>query len=55
VIWGNRDPALGVDLLEDVQSVAPRIRVHHIADAGHWVQNEAPEEVNRVLIGFLTS
>jgi epoxide hydrolase 4 len=54
VIWGDRDPALGVELLEDLHTVAPRARVHHIPDAGHWVQNEAPEEVNRVMVEFLS-
>jgi epoxide hydrolase 4 len=54
VIWGDRDPALGVELLDDIQTVAPRARVHHITDAGHWVQNEAPDEVNRLMLEFLT-
>ena len=53
VIWGERDPALGVELLEGLERVAPRVRVHRIPDASHWVQNEAPGEVNRVLIDFL--
>jgi pimeloyl-ACP methyl ester carboxylesterase len=53
VIWGDRDPALGVELLDDLHTVAPHARVHHIADAGHWVQNEAPDEVNRMMVGFL--
>jgi pimeloyl-ACP methyl ester carboxylesterase len=53
VIWGDRDPALGPGLLEGLEKVAPHVRVHRIADAGHWVQNEAPEEVNRVLTSFL--
>jgi pimeloyl-ACP methyl ester carboxylesterase len=53
VIWGDRDPALGVELLDDLHTVAPHARVHHIADAGHWVQNEAPDEVNRTMVEFL--
>ena len=53
VIWGDEDPALGVELLEDLQTVAPNATVHHIVDAGHWVQNEAPDEVNRVMVEFL--
>ena len=54
VIWGDRDPALGTELLDDLQRVAPRARVHHIPDAGHWVQNEAPDEVNRLMVEFFT-
>lgn len=53
VIWGARDPALGIFLLDGLERFAPRTRVHCIPDAGHWVQNEAPDEVNRVLTGFL--
>jgi pimeloyl-ACP methyl ester carboxylesterase len=53
VIWGEHDPALGVELLEGLERVAPRARVHRIARASHWVQNEAPEEVNRVMIEFM--
>jgi pimeloyl-ACP methyl ester carboxylesterase len=55
IIWGERDPALGTELLEGIERVAPRVRVHRIPDASHWVQNEAPEEVNRVLVDFLQS
>lgn len=53
VIWGERDPALSIGLLDGLEQVAPRVTVHRIPDAGHWVQNEAPDEVNRVLISFL--
>jgi pimeloyl-ACP methyl ester carboxylesterase len=53
VIWGDHDPALGPEVLDGLEKVAPRVRVHRISDAGHWVQNEAPEEVNRVLTSFL--
>ena len=55
VIWGERDPALGLELLEGLHHVAPRACVYRIPDAGHWVQNEAPDEVNRVLVEFFTA
>jgi pimeloyl-ACP methyl ester carboxylesterase len=55
VIWGERDTSLGIELLDDLKRVAPRVRVHRITDASHWVQNEAPDEVNRVLIEFLSA
>lgn len=53
VIWGERDPALGVFLLDGVARFAPRVRIHRIPQASHWVQNEAPDEVNRALLAFL--
>ena len=53
VIWGEMDPALSLTLLSGLEQVAPRVRVHRIARAGHWVQNEAPAEVNDVILRFL--
>ncbi|SNS64782.1 Pimeloyl-ACP methyl ester carboxylesterase [Noviherbaspirillum humi] len=53
IIWGERDPALGSFLIDGTERFAPRLTVHRIPDAGHWVQNEAPEEVNRYLLAFL--
>jgi epoxide hydrolase 4 len=53
VIWGERDPALIPELLDGLERYVPRLRVHRLPEVGHWVQNEAPEEVNRLLLGFL--
>ena len=54
VIWGEQDPALGLELLDGLERVAPRVRVARLPHASHWVQNEAPDEVNRLLVGFLS-
>jgi epoxide hydrolase 4 len=53
VIWGERDPALTIGLLDGLETVAPRVQVRRIPDAGHWVQNEASQEVNHMLMEFL--
>jgi epoxide hydrolase 4 len=53
VIWGERDPALGVELLDGLHEIVPRVKIHKISCASHWVQNEAPQEVNHALISFL--
>jgi pimeloyl-ACP methyl ester carboxylesterase len=53
VIWGDRDRALSVRLLDDIEDVAPLVTVRRIPDAGHWVQNEAPATVTRWLLDFL--
>lgn len=55
VIWGERDPALGTTLLDGLKEVAPRVRIHRIPDAGHFVQNEASEEVSQAMVQFLTA
>ncbi|MEH6386669.1 alpha/beta fold hydrolase [Pseudomonas profundi] len=57
------DPVIGgaIGLLkitgEDIEamtSTVPRLQGKHLIDnAGHWVQQERPEEVSRLLIDFL--
>jgi pimeloyl-ACP methyl ester carboxylesterase len=54
VIWGEKDVALTTGLLEGLEYYAPDVHVERLPTAGHWVQNEAPEEVTRLLIDFLT-
>jgi epoxide hydrolase 4 len=53
VIWGELDPALGIELLDGLDEVAPRVCIHRIPNSSHWVQNEAPAEVNLTLVNFL--
>ena len=54
-IFAEQDFAI---LPETVRGVADHVnapfRELRIKDSGHWVQNEAPEEVNRALIEFLS-
>jgi pimeloyl-ACP methyl ester carboxylesterase len=53
VIWGEKDPALSLELLRGLEEVAPQLQVQRIPNAGHWVQREAPAEVNRLVLAFL--
>jgi epoxide hydrolase 4 len=53
VIWGERDPALGIELLDGLHEIVPHVQIRRIPCSSHWVQNEAPQEVNHALIGFL--
>jgi pimeloyl-ACP methyl ester carboxylesterase len=55
VIWGDRDRALGTALLDGLESFVPRVRVHRLPGIGHWVQNEAPDAVNGLLVDFFGS
>jgi pimeloyl-ACP methyl ester carboxylesterase len=42
------------DLYEDVAGLCPDMRMQRIIEgAGHWVQQEAPDEVNAALLEFL--
>lgn len=53
LIWGDQDRALGVGLTEGLERWVPGIRVAHIADSSHWVQNDQPEQVNALMLDFL--
>jgi epoxide hydrolase 4 len=53
VVWGERDPSLSTVLLERISTVAPNVRVARFPEFGHWIQNEAPDEVNRLMVEFL--
>jgi len=49
VIWGERDPALGVELLSGLDEMVSDLRIERLPGVGHWVQSEAPERVTTLL------
>ncbi len=53
LLWGEQDPYLSPRLTEGLQSWVSDLRVVRFPDASHWVQNDAPERVNRLMIDFL--
>ncbi|MEX2582339.1 MAG: alpha/beta hydrolase [Gemmatimonadota bacterium] len=53
VLWGERDPALGTALLNGLDELVADLSIVRFADVGHWIQNEAPEEINREILRFL--
>jgi pimeloyl-ACP methyl ester carboxylesterase len=55
VIWGEQDPSLGTELTRGLERyVSGPLQVHPVPDSGHWVQQERPELVNRLLLDFLS-
>jgi len=54
VIWGERDPYLGLRLLKNLDRWVPDLRIQRIPDAGHWVHIQAREKVTPLIIEFLT-
>ncbi len=52
LVWGDRDVALEPGLAEAGIALCDRGRVHHIPNATHWVQNDAPDEVNARMLAF---
>ncbi len=53
LIWGKDDVALGVELTHGLEKWVTNLTVRYIEHCGHWVQNEAPDEVNAALLDFL--
>ena len=54
LIWGEDDFALGIELTKGMDGLfeAPP-RIEYVPDTGHWVMEERPEVVNRLLLEFL--
>lgn len=53
LLWGERDSYLSVELTEGLNVWVPNLTVVRFPDVGHWIQNEVPERVNRLMIDFL--
>ncbi|HEV8536225.1 MAG TPA: alpha/beta fold hydrolase [Candidatus Limnocylindria bacterium] len=56
LIWGEHDRALGTELTHDMEGLfAGDFRVEYVRGAGHFVMEERPELVNRLLVDFLSA
>ena len=55
VIWGENDAFLGRELTENIgASIEAPYSLRFISNCGHWVQQEAPTEVNQIMKEFLS-
>lgn len=52
LIWGHRDAYLVPELASDLEQWVKELRVEHLPDATHWVQNDEPEKVNGLIKEF---
>jgi pimeloyl-ACP methyl ester carboxylesterase len=52
VIWGEQDRYLSPTLLDRLGQWVTGLRIERIPDASHWMQNDVPDRVNRLLIEF---
>ena len=52
VIWGEKDRYLGAEIAQPSPEWVPDLRFAPLPEASHWVQADAPEEVNKLLIDF---
>jgi pimeloyl-ACP methyl ester carboxylesterase len=54
LIWGEDDGALGIELTRGMEGLfTSEVRVEYLPDTSHWVMEERPEVVNRLLLDFL--
>jgi pimeloyl-ACP methyl ester carboxylesterase len=54
VLWGERDPALGIELLDGLDRWIRDLTVLRFPAAGHWLNQEEPMRVNAALLRFLS-
>ena len=55
LVWGMRDWCFRPDCLERFERAWPLAEVHRLADVGHWVLEDAPEEAVPLVEQFLTA
>ena len=53
LLWGERDSYLSLRLTEGLSAWVPNLRVIRFPDVSHWIQNDAPERVTRLMVDFL--
>jgi epoxide hydrolase 4 len=54
ILWGEKDTALGKELLDGTERYVPDLRIQRLPHCSHWLHHEDPEAVNRALIDFLS-
>jgi pimeloyl-ACP methyl ester carboxylesterase len=58
-IGGQRDFLLGKrtagELEDAMRTITPSITAYVLPETGHWLQNERPAEVNKILIDYLST
>ena len=52
VIWGARDRHIGIEYSRPSPKLAPDLRYDLVEEAGHWLQNDEPVQVNDLLRDF---
>jgi pimeloyl-ACP methyl ester carboxylesterase len=54
LVWGEIDRALGVELTYGTDALVDDLTVRYLPHASHWVQQDAPDDVNAMLEAWLT-
>jgi len=53
MVTAGKDGVLLPSMSEGMEDFIPNLSRGHIEDCGHWTQQEEPEELNRILVGWL--
>ena len=53
IVWGERDSYLTPRLTEGLERWVPNLRIERLSEVSHWVQRDAPEQLNELLVDFL--
>ena len=54
VVWGEADAALGLETLDGTDTYVENLTIRRLPGVSHWVQQEAPEQVNAILREWLS-
>lgn len=55
ICWGEKDVALEVSTLDGVDQYVREVKIVRLPNASHWVQQDAPDEVNAAIREFLAA
>lgn len=53
MVWGEEDSALGIGCTRGTEQWVPNLTLRRLPGVSHWVQQEAPDEVNAILAEWL--
>lgn len=53
VVWGMQDIALLPELTDGLEDYVPKLTLHKVADASHWIVHEQPQHVIDLIARFL--
>lgn len=54
MLWGERDAALGKELTIETERYVRDLTLRYLPDVSHWIQQEAPDTVNRMIAAWLS-
>jgi pimeloyl-ACP methyl ester carboxylesterase len=54
MVTAEWDPVLGPALAQGMPELIGDLEMHQLARCGHWTQAERPDELNAILVDWLT-